>query len=706
MLRNAFQILPAVTLTVFSTCCFAQQTPRVDFRPGEVIVGYQTEADRRASEGKLTTATVINSFSLLGGQKTKKVEIKPFSNTAVVVKFTLPSGQNAFASDDREFQRRLIDDLANQIKKADPKVKYAFPHYLMGIPDQKPISEAQMKKRLSAMKVNAAPSTGFPDDLQFAAGLQWNLQALPRGMNAIGAWKVTTGDRKIVVAVVDSGILRSHPDVVGSGNLLPGYNFVKDDPGGRNDDTSDRSRIFHGSNVASIVGAVATNNKLHLAGVNWAVSVVPVRVTNLADEASDQDIADGILWAAGLPVDGVPKNENAADVINLSLGEAVACSKIDVIRDALDKARAAGAVIVAAAGNNKGDVAGFSPAGCPGVISVAAADINGRLSSYSNFGNVSIVAPGGDGEASVLGISDKGIGGLSGTSQAAPHVAAAIALALSNHEQWRRKPDLIAAAIRDTAVPMPTGACPRPCGPGQLDAVRLLDYQPASARPPAVAAASAAPSAPAAAVRQTAMKTASSSDLSGRWLTAEGAMLVIKGEEWLHPSKGEATLSRSGQNELIVRYPQQTGVTCSYRATLIEDGAALRLDPTNAAQPEEFCPSGRLSSSSSTAAAQSKTATKVASDASSPAIVGRWLMAGSGGILVIEQGRWAHPTKGAADLASAAGDQLIVQYPQPANAKCSYRVAVLDAGKSLELVSTNALQSEDFCPAGRLTAVP
>lgn len=706
MLRpKSFQSLSAIALTIgFSSNCLAQEKPRLDFRPGEVIVGYYSGADRKASEAKLKSASILNSFGLLGSQKVQKIEIKPFKDTALLVKFTLPAGQNAFASDDRDSQRRLIDDLADQIKKADPKVKYVYPNYLMQIPEQKrsPTTESQLQKRLSAVfRTSATPPGGFPDDPQFASGLQWNFQALPRGMNAVAAWRVTTGDRKVVVAVLDSGILRAHPDIAGSGNLLPGYNFVSDGPG-RSDDPADNNNIFHGSHVASLVGAGASNNKVNIAGINWAVSVLPIRVANEAGQASTKDLAEAILWAAGVPVEGVPKNETPADVINLSLAREAPCSEVAPIRAAVEKARAAGAVIVVAAGNSSKDVAGFTPAGCPGVISVAAADVNGRLASYSNYGNISIVAPGGEDAIPVLGISDGGTAGHAGTSFAAPHVAGAIALALASHDQWRRNPDLIAAAIRDTAVPMQTGACTRPCGPGQLDALRLLEYQPAIPGKPIAVAKSPSPATPAA-VTSAKLKLASTNDISGRWLMAEGSALVISNEEWVHPSKGTATLSRASQNQLVVRYPQQTGVTCSYRATLIEDGAAIRLDPSNASQPDDFCPSGRLPSTPIATTVQSKAA-KVAAEAPSSGMLGRWLLADTSAILVIEKGQWIHPTKGAGEFASSSNDVLVVQYPQPASARCAYRVAVLDGGKVLQLIATNALQPDDFCPSGRLIA--
>ena len=90
---------------------------------------------------------------------------------------------------------------------------------------------------------------------------------------------------------------------------------------------------------------------------------------------------------------------------------------------------------------------------------MSAADIRGHLASYSNFGNVSIVAPGGDFDKDGAPIAVWGIGGTEtrgwvGTTQAAPHVVGAIALAMAKHEEFRRHPDLVATAIRDTAVPM------------------------------------------------------------------------------------------------------------------------------------------------------------------------------------------------------------------------------------------------------------
>jgi subtilisin family serine protease len=701
----SFLGLSAITVLASASAAFSQQVQVLDFKPGEVVVGYRSEADRRASERLLKSDALLNSFNALAGQA-PTVQVAPFRENSLLLKFSVRTGKNVFADTDVASQRRLVDDLANQIKKVDPKVKYAYPHYLLGLPNDKPVAlnEKRQKQLLSATSksTGTAPSS-FPNDPDFANGLQWDYQALPMGMNAVGAWKVTTGNRKIVVAVLDTGILRLHADVVGSGNLLPGYNFVSDG-GGRNSDPSDPNPQSHGSNVASIIGAVATNNNLSVAGINWAVSVLPIRVMNEAGDGSMADVADGILWAAGLPVEGVPKNETPADVINLSLRAEMPCDQAAPIKAAIDKARAAGSVVVVAAGNDSKDIAGVFPASCPGVIAVAAHDFKGRLAPYSNFGNVSIVAPGGavdkDGNGlAVLGIGGNGDLGWSGTSQAAPHVAGAIALALAKHEDWRRNPDLIAAAVHDTAVPMPAGACSHPCGPGQLDAQRLLEYQPPAQTAPLTASVTLPQRA---STKPSGIRVASASDdMSGRWLLNDGTTLLIAGEEWHHSTKGEATITVVGPHDVLIRYPQQVNVTCAYRVMAMDGGKTLHLEATNPTQPREYCPTGQL-----TSVGQRQSAVSAGPEAkqASKGIVGRWLMNG-GGILTIAAGDWLHPNKGAADIIQD-GDRLTAQYPQQVNVKCSYRMVLLDDGKALELTPTNNLQPNEYCPSGRMTAVP
>lgn len=165
-----------------------------------------------------------------------------------------------------------------------------------------------------------------------------------------------------------------------------------------------------------------------MAGVNWQVTVVPVRVLGKCGGITS-DINDAIRWSAGLPVPGVPPNPNPARVINMSLSAHELCSASPSTQSAIDDAVAAGAVVVVAAGNRAEDTARSYPASCDNVITVAASGPRGRLvSGYSNYGEkVEILAPGGDtGQGltrGVLSMVRNGYAFYNGPSMAAPHVA-------------------------------------------------------------------------------------------------------------------------------------------------------------------------------------------------------------------------------------------------------------------------------------------
>lgn len=333
----------------------------------------------------------------------------------------------------------------------------------------------------------------IPSDPSYAAD-QWNMQG-GFGIHANDAWDVTHGNIGIVVAVVDTGVLWGHPDL--ASRVVQGYDFISDpvranDGDGRDADPDDpgdwtttngqcgkdkngnpipaEDSSWHGTHVAGIIGA-DTNNGQFVAGVDWRARILPVRVLGVCG-GNTSDIVDGMRWAAGLNVPGVPANPNPARVLNLSLGATGTCSSS--YRDAIRDVRAQNAVVVVSAGNDNVNVDTQSPANCLDVIRVASTDSSGNKSSFSNFGqHIIISAPG----SAILSTVDKGktiqnqpfAGYKSGTSMAAPHVSGAISLLLGLRPEL--DPNEVLDVIEQHPTLFPSGsACNTTnCGDGILN---------------------------------------------------------------------------------------------------------------------------------------------------------------------------------------------------------------------------------------------
>ncbi len=369
------------------------------YRPGELIIKFRS-SDRAMQRGVLSEggATVIRS---LAGDRIKVVEIPPAMdiNDAIIY----------FA------QKRSVE--------------YAEPNYIRRIDKT-------------------------PDDPLF--NQQWG----PVDIDAPGAWDISTGSGSIIVALLDSGIDYTHPDLSGNvwdntGEVLDGkdddWNGYSDDIRGWdfvNNDNDPRDDNGHGTHVAGIVGAIG-NNGIGVAGVNWNVQLMPLKIIGFDGYGDVASEVEAIFYAI----------QKGASVINASFsGEYFSYSE----RDAIEQAGKAGILLIAAAGNggidgrgDNNDTTANYPANynLDNIISVTAVDRSGVLPVFANYGpqTVDVGAPG----VQILStMPSSSYAALSGTSMSTPFVTGLAALLFDVYKDFSYLN--IRNAILDTVDPDPS----------------------------------------------------------------------------------------------------------------------------------------------------------------------------------------------------------------------------------------------------------
>ena len=267
------------------------------------------------------------------------------------------------------------------------------------------------------------------------------------GAHTVGgprAWPINQGSPDVVVAVLDTGVDETHPDLLNK--VIPGPNFSSS--------LSPTDLNGHGTHVAGTVAAVPDNG-LGVTGIGWSTRVLAIKVLDDRGEAEDFQVAQGVRKAV----------EAGAEVINMSL----AGPDSFVVRDAVQTAVRAGVLVVAAVGNQSFQGENLTtplfPAAYGGVVGVAATGRDDRLAEFSFRGPwVDLAAPGVDiistwSSANCGAITPPCNAVISGTSMASPHVAGAAALLIADN------PGISAheLAFRLTRLAAPTpggGFCP------------------------------------------------------------------------------------------------------------------------------------------------------------------------------------------------------------------------------------------------------
>jgi len=348
---------------------------------GEVLIKFAGDVTRQEAAG------LVPGW----GARVTNDRVVPGEAWGRWVKAALPAGTSVEAA---------LEELA-----ARPQVEIVQPNYVYRIAalPADPNFGQLWGMQNTGQRINdpSGPVTGV-------AGIDLGLAAV---------WDEVTDCRPVRVAVIDTGVNYNHQDLATNmwdGTGCPsgytctryGYDFV----GAGSDDPMDRNG--HGSHVAGTIGARA-NNGLGVAGVCWRAEIVAVRVMQADGAGTSEDISQGMRFAA----------DAGARVINMSLG---GTGQDPILLEAARHIRAAGAILVAAAGNESSNTdLEFNHPGCfnlDNVINVAAVTPRGQLAGFSNYGAVSVdvAAPGVSTLSSYAGLEEVVPLGGEGSWQGSP----------------------------------------------------------------------------------------------------------------------------------------------------------------------------------------------------------------------------------------------------------------------------------------------
>jgi subtilisin family serine protease len=287
----------------------------------------------------------------------------------------------------------------------------------------------------------------LPNDELFDT-YQWNL----RQIKAPEAWDLTTGSASTIIAILDTGISLTHPDL--DSKLVPGYDFV-------NDDAVPDDDHGNGTHVAGIAAA-ETNNGIGIAGLAWQARLMPVKVLDANARGDAMRAAQGVTFAV----------DHGAKIVNLDL---VGADRSPALQDAIDYAYTRGVLVIAPVGTDGSSDPSY-PAASQHVMAVAATDRSDRRLASSNTGDyISVAAPG-----ESIGSTFRPPGGANGyavastTAQAAAQVSGLAALMLAINP--RLTPDDLRAMIEKSSDDVGAPGRDPETGYGRINAARAVQF--------------------------------------------------------------------------------------------------------------------------------------------------------------------------------------------------------------------------------------
>ncbi|MBC7361174.1 MAG: peptidase S8 [Candidatus Aminicenantes bacterium] len=386
----------------------------------------------------LSQANLLSKIKIINQPETKRL-VKNYSSEKLIVKFKPEISAQSTENILRAYQPKSF--------RLIPRINV----YVMQVAEGTTVEETLAALRSNPDVLYAEPDYKLrlcttPNDQLFRyqyalynPGGVLQIPGSPTGkaradIKITGTWDYGKGDPNVLIAVLDTGVDYTHPDLANK-VISTGRDFVNNDYDAFDDH-------WHGTHVAGIIAA-ETNNSEGIAGVAWNCRILPGKVISADGEGDYSWLIDALIWAADYT-----SGQAKVQVINMSLG---GTEPSQALEEALKYAYNKGIVLVAAAGNHSAPedptFVLYPAAYDQYCLAVGASDYNDQIADFSNYGTQLDVAAPGVWVLSTYPVSQTEPGYLpyafaSGTSMAAPHVAGFAAL-IKSAKPWLTPADIV-----------------------------------------------------------------------------------------------------------------------------------------------------------------------------------------------------------------------------------------------------------------------